>query len=432
MGKISVLLLILAFGVPVVAQVDDTPYRTDKASPRIDQLRREIAGGKADAAAGFWRELKAEGGPLVESIAGDPGHVLLTFVFQGDNTMKSVALNCQLTTPRDFASNTLANLAGTDVWFKTYWIRNDLRFSYSFIMDPAPGAPPSPEQMRADPLNPKKLAPDTGVGLSYVELPGAKPQPWIVRNEKIPPRRLITEHIESVEINDIRPYQVYLPANHDPKRAEPYPLIVIFDGEEYADSAAIPTVETLDNLTAAGKLPPVVAVFITQAPQPRRNAELTNNQYFLDFVTKELLPYVRRDYHATADPRQTVVIGSSTGGLAAAFFAFRRPDVYGNVLSQSGALWPGQTREDPWSEWLTHQYETARKVPVHFVLQVGTLERWNTPGNRLSILAANRHLRDVLLKKGNRVDYSEEGGGHEPLSWRGGLAEGLIQLLGAK
>ena len=36
---------------------------------------------------------------------------------------------------------------------------------------------------------------------------------------------------------------------------------------------------------------------------------------------------------------------------------------------------------------------------------------------------------DVLRAKGYEVFYSETAGGHEPLNWRGGFAEGLIQLF---
>jgi len=45
------------------------------------------------------------------------------------------------------------------------------------------------------------------------------------------------------------------------------------------------------------------------------------------------------------------------------------------------------------------------------------------------ILDCNRHLRDVLTAKGYELDYSEVAGGHEPLTWRGGIAPGLTQLL---
>ncbi len=47
-----------------------------------------------------------------------------------------------------------------------------------------------------------------------------------------------------------------------------------------------------------------------------------------------------------------------------------------------------------------------------------------------SILVTNRHLRDVLLAKGYEVHYQEFAGGHDYLSWRGTLADGLILLIG--
>jgi len=42
----------------------------------------------------------------------------------------------------------------------------------------------------------------------------------------------------------------------------------------------------------------------------------------------------------------------------------------------------------------------------------------------------NRFFRDVLTARGYAVVYREFGGGHEYVSWRDGLARGLIALLG--
>jgi enterochelin esterase family protein len=158
--------------------------------------------------------------------------------------------------------------------------------------------------------------------------------------------------------------------------------------------------------------------------------ELSNNPQFADFVADELLPQVRKRWLVTSDPAQTTVCGSSAGGLASAYIAFRHPQVFGNVISQSGAFWPGKTRDNPEHEWLTRQFQDSARLPVRFVLQAGILEIVATPMNGPSILATNRHLRDVLKAKGYEVHYSEVAGGHEPLTWRGGIAEGLMQLHG--
>ena len=89
-------------------------------------------------------------------------------------------------------------------------------------------------------------------------------------------------------------------------------------------------------------------------------------------------------------------------------------------------------RSDPEHEWLTKQLETADKLPIRFVLQVGLLERGPTPGNGPSILETNRRLRSVLERKGYELHYIEIAGGHEPLNWRGGISEGLLQLIGTR
>lgn len=47
----------------------------------------------------------------------------------------------------------------------------------------------------------------------------------------------------------------------------------------------------------------------------------------------------RSRYHVTSNRRSIIVGGSSLGGLAAAYCGLRRPDIFGNILSQSGSFW---------------------------------------------------------------------------------------------
>ncbi|CAM5452935.1 enterochelin esterase [Streptomyces californicus] len=57
-------------------------------------------------------------------------------------------------------------------------------------------------------------------------------------------------------------------------------------------------------------------------------------------------------------------------------------------------------------------------------LEVG-LQEW-------MLLGENRRLRNVLRARGYDVRYGEFNGGHDYACWRGGLADGLVDLLGGR
>jgi enterochelin esterase family protein len=139
---------------------------------------------------------------------------------------------------------------------------------------------------------------------------------------------------------------------------------------------------------------------------------------------------VRKNYRVSPDPARTIVGGLSLGGLMSAFCGLRHPEVFGNVLSQSGAFsfaWDGDGEPIE----MGRLFATAPKLPVRFYLDAGLMETAVSPMNRgVSLLSANRHVRDVLRAKGYDLEYREFNGGHECLNWRGTLADGLISLVG--
>lgn len=145
---------------------------------------------------------------------------------------------------------------------------------------------------------------------------------------------------------------------------------------------------------------------------------------------------MRRLFNVTSDPQQTVVGGSSLGGLAAAYAGFRHPETFGNILSQSGAYFWTPPRSDnpndfdPNAEpWLANQYIMNPRLPLRFYMDTGS-DDVDFAGH-YGTLIQSRHMRDVLLAKGYEVHYQEFQGGHDYLSWRGTLADGLIVLMGS-
>lgn len=73
----------------------------------------------------------------------------------------------------------------------------------------------------------------------------------------------------------------------------------------------------------------------------------------------------------------------------------------------------------------------APRLPLRFFIEAGTFEN-DIAGSGGQILETSRHLRDVLRAKGYQVHYREFAGGHDYLSWRGSLADGLIALMGSQ
>jgi len=310
-------------------------------------------------------------------------------------------------------------------------MRRDARFRYlvSASDSLAPFAAENPGEKggwiaaaQADPLNQHRVvvpkdpeSPGSEEEIwSVVELPGAPRQPFVSPSPDVAKGQVRLIRYESPMLKNKRRIWVYTPPGYTPT-GEPYGLLVLFDGWDYTQ--VIPTPTILDNMEASGVIQPLVAVMIDQID---RSNELALNQTFADFVANEVVPWIRQRYHVTAKPERTIIGGLSLGGLAAAYTALRHPEVFGNVLSQSGSYQYGADDE----KGLIRQFVLHEKVPIRFYLEAGLLEVNTVP----SLLYSNRRLRDVLEAKGYSVRYSEYNGRHDYICWRGSLSEGLISL----
>ena len=80
--------------------------------------------------------------------------------------------------------------------------------------------------------------------------------------------------------------------------------------------------------------------------------------------------------------------------------------------------------------WVMRQYAASPRLRLRFYLDVGLLEDGRRRDTTYpTMVEANRALRDVLRTKGYDVAYAEFNGGHDYVSWRGTIADGLRFLL---
>ena len=407
-------------------------------SPQIHHLQKALESGNAQALKLFWERIKAQGTPLVEEFENDIEDRIVTFLWQASGEPKSVALISLMTNPTTYP---MTRLLDTDLWYLSLQLPADLRTTYQFFPDDLPasakGTFDAPwEHYRHDPFNPKTFAfyddeeDPTGVKLTHsvLELPNAPVQSWIEPQDYVKKGKVQLHQFQSDILGNERRVWIYSPAKYTAGLGKPYPLLVLFDGWAYA--RLMPTFTILDNLIAERVIPPLLTVLVDSLDAETRLKELVLHQPFNSFLTTEFLPWVLTQFAITTDPTQRIVGGSSAGGLAAAYIALEHPDVFGGVLSQSGAFTLSPEGETE-SHWLARQFTEREKLPLKFHLDVGTLEEnsYRDLKGRPSTLSGNRRMRDTLREKGYKVHYTEFRGGHDYISWQGTLAEGLIALL---
>ena len=109
---------------------------TKISSLRLMALQNELESGNADALAIFWREIDKLGAPLVESIERDSDYSWVTFLWRAEKDIKNVIVLSQLDGSFFYvADKTLTRMLDTDLWYKTYRVRNDVRTTYRFSED---------------------------------------------------------------------------------------------------------------------------------------------------------------------------------------------------------------------------------------------------------------------------------------------------------
>lgn len=380
-----------------VLPVGSTPPRVARpypaplcASPRLADLDRA-------AEDELWAEVAISGTPLVED-SGVPGETVLTFLWRG-GAQEVLLLANKLTDRHDLASSRMARVPGTDTWHLSYRLPADWRGSYVVVVD---GGDPQP-----DPWCRQVLAQEAGQTKSVAEGPSAPRQPFVRARPDVA--------AGVFEEGSLGSRRVWTWRAAGLSGAGAYPMLVLLDGEMWAQTLDVAA--TFDNSVAEGVVPPFVAVLVGSGPRQQRYSELTCTEAYSDLLAGEVLALGR----SFGGSGRAVVAGQSLGGLAAAYAALRHPDAFRAALVQSGSFWwPSEPAQE--SEALTRWVREAAVLPERVWMEVGC-DEWVGVG-------PSRRLRAALESRGVRVDYREFSGGHDRACWRGGLADGLVALLG--
>ena len=124
------LVFLLLLAVPNFSSQTLTHFPADPdSSQKVNALRNQVEAGRLQAVPRFWATVSRIGSPLIEPIPGVKDFSLLTFLWRGDDRTRNVVVFDGIA---GFdAKDQMIHLAGTDVWYKSYRVRNDARFAYN-------------------------------------------------------------------------------------------------------------------------------------------------------------------------------------------------------------------------------------------------------------------------------------------------------------
>lgn len=159
----------------------------------------------------------------------------------------------------------------------------------------------------------------------------------------------VIEELNSKLLSEKRILNIYLPETYKASDTIHYPVIYLLDGG--ADEDFIHTVGLVQYNTFSwiDRIPQSIVVgiantdrkrdftFPTSVDEDKKRFPTTGgSQNFMDFIEKELQPFIRSQYKGNS---QSTIIGQSLGGLLATEILLKRPNLFDNYIIISPSYW---------------------------------------------------------------------------------------------
>lgn len=432
------------------------PPHKSPQSPLIQQAIERLQAGQSEDK--VWSELVAEGTPLVEPLAQyaeqAPHQRLVTFLWRGAQH------NVQFLGALGNVNRDLYRLPySRDIWFRTYQMPDDTRMSYQLAPDVPHIEGDAPAQEAAalataqrDPYNPDTWGSrwdkpfdhraDPFLMKSILALDRASQDTYLDAPET--PLPFMQRYHFNGSPGRGRQVDLWQPDGLVMKDGMSIPLVVFLNGSLYQHEVS--ALRVLHNLMRERLIPPVMVAWVQGSGHTFARGEVSAqgeafaqgatiargesacDPEFADFLAHKLLPVVQRETGNRLLRNQILLVGADYGGLAAACAAYRYPQYFGMVLSQSGAFWWHPHYPDE-SEALMRRYEQSDpQRPLRFYFSAGLFERDFDGGP--GVPSATRHLAQTLTRKGHLVTLEMFNAGHDAYHWRTTLWRGLLKLLG--
>src|SRR5277367_2833245 len=317
----------------------------------------------------------------------------------------------------------------------------------------APAHPPRPTPPTRDPTTPGYVtarelpdganAPPNADG-NFILGPTHDPSPEAAVREGVPQGTIVEFTMNSADskfypgiarepgtfgtVDPTNPAKLLVPTSH----AAPYTRrVTVYVPKQYVPGTAAPFIvgadgpdrllfTVLDNLIAEKRVPPMVAISISNGGGDAQGSERgleydTMSGRYTEFVETEVLPLVETQAQVklTKDPDGRATMGGSSGGSCAFIMAWYHPELYHRVLTYSGTYvnqqWP-YNPEIPHGAWEFHEHLIPGNPakPLRIWMEVGDRDLFNPNimrDNMHDWVVANEEMAKALAVKGYHYQF---------------------------
>lgn len=231
--------------------------------------------------------------------------------------------------------------------------------------------------------------------------------------------------LHSPQLGKDKKIWLYLPDNYSSSKKS-YPVIYMHDGQNLFDAKTSAYGEwdadkVLDSLQAE-----VIVIGIehggikrieelTPYPHPKHGGGGANN--YLDFIVNTVKPYIDATYRTKKSKENTIIWGSSLGGLVSYYAILKYPDVFGKAGVFSPSFW--------YTDDIYKLTESASKIKGKIYFMSGDSESEEMVPDLLK-------MEKLLQGKKNPPEMKvkiSKGGKHNEKLWNKQFAEAYLWLM---
>lgn len=215
----------------------------------------------------------------------------------------------------------------------------------------------------------------------------------------------VIDEIKSKELSETRILNIYLPEGYDKNDSTKYPVVYLLDGSADEDFIHVVGLYQFNSFSWINRVPKSIVVgiatvdrrrdftFPTRIESDRRRYPTTgHSEQFINFMEKELQPYVEKHYHTTSSK---TIIGQSLGGLLATEILLKRPTLFNQYIIVSPSIWWDDasilTLSSP---ILKDDFKQPTKV------YIGVGKEGLTPGDNPRVMEVDANLLAEKIKSG--------------------------------